>query len=369
MKRLILVPALVASGLLSSETPSFAHGGGYRGPGDLVPPGGGGVGGGGGPPSPGPAGPPAPAPGAPVRPGGLVRPAPGTANMRSHNTGRGDTGADLTLWSFWWEFNREPYLDLRTAIHDVGPTRDSEGWFFGRNTPLHARDSLGPTDQQIRQTVVPALLTALEEEKNNDIVTGCLIALAKIGDDFRTESGESEFEKILLDRLDDPVQEISETAAVALGILANDSSVPILASLLKDDEQGRKLVNAPEVNYRTRAFAAYGLALIGALTGDEAVRNEIVGHLRQELEADRTKSFDLGTACVIGLGLVPLETIEAPERDREAQERNEEKSVSSPASSRTAQVDYLLAYLADGDNNHLVRAHVPTAVARLLNAP
>src|SRR6185503_15882982 len=113
----------LTGGLLGLEAPSFAHGGQYRGPGDTVPPGGGGGAGGGGPASAGPAGPAAPAPSAPGRPGAARPGAPTSAGARRGVTGSVDTGVDLTLWTFWWEFNREPYLDLRTAIQSVGPTR------------------------------------------------------------------------------------------------------------------------------------------------------------------------------------------------------------------------------------------------------
>src|SRR5205814_1461404 len=81
-----------------------------------------------------------------------------------------------------------------------------------------------------------------------------------------------EFEGFLAKCLADPNQEIHETAALAIGILGNDSGAKLLASLLQDDPKGRALVGHKDVDYRTRAFAAYGLGLIGSSTASAGVR-------------------------------------------------------------------------------------------------
>jgi HEAT repeat protein len=229
-------------------------------------------------------------------------------------------------------------------------------WLLGQGTKV--RDSLKPTEAQIRQTIVPALLEALERESNNDMVTGALIALAKIGDG-NTENGHSQFEGVFSKFLSDKNQEIAETAAVAMGILGNPRSIPTLESLLVDSEEGRRLVGQPEVSYRTRAFAAYGLGLIGARTAREEERRWIVTVLRKALETDSTKTRDLKVSCVVAMGLIPLATI-----DPGAQQRGE---LLPPERSRSAQLDYLLAFLQNEDQHYLVRAHCPCALARLLS--
>jgi HEAT repeat protein len=266
----------------------------------------------------------------------------------------------LTLWSFWWEFNKEPYLNLKSKIQSGGPSTGGEGFFLGETgSKSSGKDSLKPTQEQIRQKIVPELIASLEKETNNDIVTGCLIALAKIGD-APSETGESQFEKVISKFLTDKNQEISETAAVALGILANPKSIATLKHLVVDSPEGRKLVGQPEVNYRTRAFAAYGLGLIGKLASSEDDRKEIVTILRQTIESDNTKTRDLKVSCVISMGLVALDTIDtgAP-ADKKAEP-------TPPETSRVAQLEYLLAFLGNEQQNYLVRAHCPTALARLL---
>lgn len=271
----------------------------------------------------------------------------------------GDSGPDLTLWSFWWEFNREPYLNLKAKIQTGGAETGTDGFFLGHGAKSQGKDSLKPSEEQIRQTIVPALLAALEKETNNDIVTGCMIALAKIGD-ASSETGESQFEKVIAQFLSDKNQEIAETAAVALGILANPKSIVTLEDLLRDTKEGRAKVGQPEVNYRTRAFAAYGLGLIGYQANNEGDRTKIVKILREVLETDSTRTRDLKVSCVIAMGLVRLETMET------SAQPEKKGDLLPPESSRLAQLDYLLAFLQNEDQNYLVRAHCPTALARLL---
>ena len=357
MKRLVLAAALLAGGTLGIENVTWAHGGQYRGPGDTVPPGGSGSGGGGGPSSGprAPGTPPGSAPGAPGT-GGPSRPgAPGGSPTTSG--GSADLGPDLTLWSFWWEFNKEPYLNLKAAIHGGGAQTGSDGFFLGRGQEDQGKDSLAPTEQQIRQKVVPALLAALENETNNDIVTGCLIALAKIGDE-RDQDGDSAFEAVIKEFLADSNQEISETAAVSLGILANEKSIDTLEQLLTDGPDGRKAVGRGEVDFRTRAFAAYGLGLIGNGASEEN-RQRIAKILVDAIANDDTSSRDLQVAAVISFGLVPIGTMEPESAPAEGE-------LPAAYQSRAGQLEYLLDFLAEDNNEFMVRAHIPTALARLL---
>ena len=358
MKHRLITATLAAAGLLLVPGEVFAHGGQYRGPGDTVPPGsGGGSGGGpgtpgpGGPGSPGGSSPGTPGPGAPQGPGGTGAVSPGITMS---------TDPDLTEWTFWWEFNKDPYLDLKSHVYGGGAATGSDGFYLGRGERLQSKGSLRPSAAQIRGKVVPALLAALEKETNNDIVTGCLIALAKIGD-ADTETGASPFEEIIRQHLGDKNQEISETAAVALGILANEASISLLSDLVLDTPAGRGAVKSGEVNYRTRAFAAFGLGLIGARTAKDEARLQVVERLMAALHDDSTKSRDLQVACLVSLGLVPL-SVDTPDTKSEKPAKGEVPRLTC----RTQQLDWLLDYLAEEDNHPLVRAHAPTALGRLL---
>jgi len=150
------------------------------------------------------------------------------------------------------------------------------------------------------------------------------------------------------------VQEISETAAVALGILANEGSIGTLADLLGDTSRGRRLVSSHRVSNRTRAFAAYGLGLIGYRTTSSEARHRIVHLLVQALGSNDTSTDDLGVACVIALGLVPVPAFMPAD-----------PADDGPAGSRRAQLEYLIELFGDERRDDVVRAHVPTALVRL----
>ncbi len=364
MKHLFLASAMAAGGLLLVAPSALGHGGTYPGPGDTTPPGGGGGGGSAGPSSPGPSGPSAPgpsgpatpSPGAPTTPGGSPAAGGGASGPMSGVTG-GSATPDLTQWTFWWAFNKHPYIQLKAKVHAGTPVSGTDDWFLGHGATEDGKNSMAPSEAQIRQTVVPALLAALENETSNDIVTGCLIALAKIGDANVGEQGESELEKVIAKFLADSNQEISETAAIALGILANPASIGTLESLVSDDSFGRKLVGRSEVSYRTRAFAAYGLGLIGQSASVED-RQAIVRILWDVLRTDRSSTRDLRVAALVALGLVvPWPEPHDPARPAGA--------LAAPHESPRALVDALLAYLRDTDQEYLVRAHVPVTLARL----
>src|SRR5688572_13698003 len=160
------------------------------------------------PTSPGPAGPSAP--GAPGGAGGLAGGGPGTFPG-------GGFEPDLTSWHFWWDLNKAAYLELKEHVHRPGLATGSDGFFLGDGALPQAR-SLRPTEAQVRELVVTALLAVVEKETNHDLVTGALVALAKIGHaDGLGEDGR--FEAAVVRLLGSKNQEIRETAAVALGIL------------------------------------------------------------------------------------------------------------------------------------------------------
>jgi len=279
----------------------------------------------------------------------------------------GPSGPDLTLWDFWWGFNREPYLNLKSKIHSGGTVTGSDDFFLGRGQKDQAKDSMRPSQEAIRNVVVPALKNALENESANDILDSSLIALAKIGDVAGTE--DSEFEGIIKEFLKDGNQGVAETAAVALGILANDKSYDILFQLATDHPDARRFIGKTEVPIRSRAYACYGLGLLGYRTSDNELRMNIAETLVDLLNSPHFAQRDVKVAAMTALGLTPIESnIDA------AVEGDEEMgSNRSHVLSRERQLDFLLKYFnpanerAHSSTRHwFVRAHAPTAMARLL---
>ncbi len=371
MKKLLLFGALLAAGAIGLQDVSVGHGGTYRGPGDTVPPGGGGGGGGGGPSTPGPSGPSAPGPSGPSTPGPAGPGAPGPSSGPAQpSTSGGSSGPDLTLWQFWWGFNKDPYLNLKSHIHSGSTLTGSDDFFLGHGQQTQAKDSLRPSEETIRNTIVPALMEALQNERNNDIVTGAMVALAKIGDE-PSEDGSSKFQAVISPFLSDSNQEIAETAAVALGLLGNPASIPDLKHLVLDTPSERMRLVGSEggVNYRTRAFAAFGLGQIGYYTEDPAVRQEIVDLLWGVCESPRMSTRDVKVAAIIALGLVPLD-VEDADAAPAAEGEDVEEAVSAAPTNRKEQIQYLLDFfldVKDKNKHYLVRAHAPRAIASLLS--
>ncbi len=368
MKKLLLVGSLLAAGAVGLQDVSVGHGGTYRGPGDTVPPGGGGGGGGGGPSTPGPSGPSAPGPSGPSTPGPAGPAAPGSSGgPTGPSTPTGQAGTDLTLWQFWWGFNKDPYLNLKSKIHSDATATGSDDFFLGHGQKNQAKDSMAPSEETIRGTIVPALIEALKTERQNDIVTGAMMALAKIGDE-QSEDGTSQFEEVIRPFLADSSQEIAETAAIALGVLGNPKSIDTLEHLLLDTPEGRKLVGSEAgVNYRTRAFAAFGLGQIGFYDENPEDRQRIVEILWKVAEMPRQSTRDLKVAALISMGLVPLDLAPADAEPTEAKGRG--KEAGAPPTNRQEQIDYLVDFFLDENNKDrgfLVRAHAPRAIVKLL---
>lgn len=370
MKKLLLMSALLSGSVLGLQATSLGHGGTYRGPGDTVPPGGGGGGGGGGPSTPGPGGPSTPGPSGPSTPGpsGPSTPGGGPSNpgpAGPTTQGGGETGPDLTTWQFWWGFNKDPYLNLKARIHSGATATGSDDFFIGHGQQSQAKNNYKPSEADIRNKVVPILIEAIEKETNNDIVTAALIALAKIGDE-KGQDGVSRFEAVIKTRLDDSVQEISETACVSLGILANPASIDVLEAIATDQPEGRRLVGKPEsqITYRTRAFAIYGLGLIGYATEDPAHRQRIVQILHGLLESPRFSTRDIKVASMISMGLVPIAQLANPEPVE-----GEEEPEYMPWDSRQAQIDYVIEFFEtenDKNRDYFVRAQAPRALSLLI---
>jgi HEAT repeat protein len=340
MIRLLTTFTLFAGALLSSDL--AAHGGVYIGPGDVVPPGAGSP-----PESPTTPTPPTtpPTPGAPPSPVGPTSPdtpitpiPPGVPPLPLSKaiTAPGGSSVDLTRWEFWWEFNKSHFLNLKAKVHSAesstGEADILEGIDAGASTPMTS----APTHGQITSLIAPRLRLMLETSDDRDIAGSSMMALAKIRLDasaidlFKTHLGSND-------------QEISETAALAYGVIQSPTAYPVLEALALDTAEGRRLTHKPTgVPARTRAFAIYGMGLLGSHCNDSVLQNKIADQLWQLLITDDSSYKDLKTACVISLGVIPYQ---------------------DPSSV----VERLLNYLNDGNNETLVRAHCPNAIAKILN--
>ncbi len=290
---------------------------------------------------------------------GPVSPGPGPTNTGPITVAT-STGPDLAIWDFWWGSNQHAFLN-RNAPRLTRDWGDYGDFCFGFFEPRE--DPQRPSEALVRGTVVPALLKVLEEETNRDIVTGSLIALAKIGD-AAPKGGSAGFGEVAKGFLRSEDQIVSETAALALGVLGKSEAVPVLTSLWRGDEEGQRLVGKT-VPFRTRAFAGYALGLIGAQTAENKTRRAIALRLLEILETDRSAQPDLKVSAINALGIIPLDWPDgesvgaAPE--------------TSAAANRATLVRHLLSRLSTkhprgsgrGEDPR-IRAQYPIAIARLL---
>lgn len=279
-------------------------------------------------------------PGAPTTPAGPMRPAGPTTQ-----TGV-PLGPDLTQWQLWWEFNKDPFLLLKAAVHSNGPVTGSAQYYMGPSRRTDRLMGLAPTAAQRREEILPALKRALVGSDNPDLVTACLVALGKVGMDHE------QFRLVpLISRyLSDDQQDVRETAALALGISQMPAALLILQDLVSDNAGGRRHVQRREVDDRTRAFAAYGLGIL-ASAADEETKASAFAVLGDVLEDRKLSRRDVKIAVVNALGVLKFDIGQAGQKR---------------LLWRTLQTLWTYYRQDLGKGEQFVQAHVPVAIGRLL---
>jgi len=298
-------------------------------------------------------GPLVPAPVFPVRVpvGGPVTGAPGGPKLPKAPAGAAVTGVRLASpttpqWEQWWEFNKEPFLLQRTLV-ETPPVTGSDDFYLGQRRSEDVFDTLEPTDEDLRDRIVPALGKMIERNRNRDIVTACLIGLGKIGRD----GPGVDLEAVLADQIKRDDQEVRETAVLSIGVAGRRQAMPILAALLRDDKEGRRLENRAKVKDRTRAFAAYGIGVLARRIEDIECKREAHDLLLTVIEDRKENDRDMRVAALSAMGILGLDASKASHKRLLWQT-----------------VDELFAFLdldlGRGDEN--VQAHAPIAIARLM---
>ena len=342
----------LASALLSGVL--SAHGGQYRGPGDVVPPGGSGRPGRPTGPMTGPAGPMGPAgtaiPGPTGPRTGTTTGPRGSGHPTPGRTGGIQLSADLTTWTFWWEFNKHDYIGLRDAVRRSPTATGYEGFWLGKGTTSKTGNLLEPTRDQLLNDVLPTLKKAIDSTEQRDIVSSCLIAMAKVGLDHP----EFTLDEVFRPRLERDNQEIRETAALVYGIAAvkEGDALAHLRDLAADNERGRAL-RGGKVSVRTRSFALYGLGLYANEHTDSVVKRAALDTLKAVLQDDALTNRNVKVAAIHGLGLLALDHQDAEQ-----------------AAMLDEALDALLRYYDRplGVGEQLIQAHCPTAITKLVGA-
>lgn len=338
MKKLVMA-ASVAGSLLIGGGDLFGHGGVYRGPGDVVPPSeGGGPGTGGpntgGPVTPGPTGPSTPGGGrGPQTPGGPAGPGGGGAGPRGPVTPAGGLGKKVQrgegfeAWPFWWEYNKDRYLNLRERLAKTGNVTGNAGFLTGLGRKAEADSANRPSETEVLTQMVPTLVSVLGENEA-DIVDSAVLAIARM---VRADSASAVLDSIK-EALGNTNVSVKQSAILSLGVLGSKEAIPVLAEILADSAEGRSLLKERnKIQDLQRAFAAISLGYIGA--------PESIAVLREAIEKNDNADIDIRSAAILALGLFD--------------EGKEEI------------VPFLMELLQDEKLDRTTRAQVPVSLGRL----
>lgn len=253
-------------------------------------------------------------------------------------------------WTHWWTFNRDPFLaELRKP-----------GSGLAAATPLGGARATGAAPgldaALVHLEVVPLLQQRLAQTKDNDLAVGCLMALGKIGEAPRElVRGEdiTTVEASISARLTDSNEIVRDTAVLALGLVGGPRVAALLISIIEESDDGKKALGVGRVDRGTKAAALYALGLVGHRSRRPSERTLVVSHLLRALEAQPDEG-ELGVAAALGLAWAPLK-LEASATPTDAPPKGQEDTIRR-----------LLAVYEGGKANAVVRAHVPVAIARLV---
>lgn len=281
---------------------------------------------------------------------------PGGGAVSGLPTAGPDLGPSKHPWVTWWELYKGDFLRVKTAVRRGGTTTGSADFFLGQD----ASDARPPAAREVRREVVatrilPALLAELDRSGGPDAVIEALLALGRLAPSL-TAAEFRPVQRSIETQLRASNQLVAEAAAIALGASSREEVLGTLQHLLADGDAGRKLAGG-EVPQRVRAYAAYGIGLVARASAREDVRRFAVASLARTLDSLDRSHADTAAACVLAMGLVPLETWVV----------RDPGGVPEPvSSSRVAVLRRLEELLAARRTSRLdVRALVPLALARM----
>ncbi|MCB9899147.1 MAG: HEAT repeat domain-containing protein [Planctomycetes bacterium] len=326
----LLVLALVTG-------PALAHGGQYKGPSDA----GSASGNSGGTVAP------------PTNPGGAAAPGPGAAasggatsaptRSGSGRTARGGSnrgavtsGGDLSeaskgyeIWEFWWENNKDRFLNLKDRLVKQTNVSGSPGMLSGRGTRKTAQSSRRPDAAMINTEVIPALLDLIKTSDDSDILDSAVLALARTGREDMADT----IVQAAMPLLGNRELSVQSSATLSLGVLGSGKAGQALQDILRDDSSGRRLTNG-SANWLTRAFAALSLGLIA----DEDSVNALTNIVESLPDSDK----DIKVCAIVGLGLIG----------------------SDHPNAATVR-DFLVKQLGDRKLDPLIKSYIPTSLGKL----
>jgi len=271
--------------------------------------------------------------------GGIGVPAP-TAPTNTPNTPGTMSQDQLTNWSYWWFFNREPLLDLRRRF-------DDQALLSGGGAQAVTNR---PSDAALENTVLPALLELTGPQRQDNVRLTAGIALGRIGHPLTDELREALAEHV---RSKDPT--LQQGSMLSVGLLGDFWALETLAAALANEREARDLFGG-KLGSRERAFAAYALGVMADRAPHDAQRAMVLAPLWTALK-DSRDDREVRVATANALGLVRL----AWEDGRALPGADPDLELPTD---RRALIEALWELYLEEDDV-FVRGHLPVALARL----
>ena len=237
---------------------------------------------------------------------------------------------DPSTWETWWWHHRGEWIEPfgGRAPSGRGPLTETDA-----APEAEARAALVDRTASV---LIEALRARGTNSDDDDLRVQheLLLALGRLG------AGAD----VLTEAVRDPRRDLSRVAVLALGLTGSLEAGLSLASLARDDAAGRALAGDRRVDATTRALACYALGLAARRSDRPELVRFAAHHLLRVLE-EGERHDDIEAAVVLAIGLLPPET---------------------PGLDVDGLASLLLERLADARTPRMVRAHAPTALARLL---
>jgi HEAT repeat protein len=326
-----MIVALLLTTLVTA--PAYAHGGQYKGPSDAGGPSQ--SGGGQSAPPTNPGGAAAPGPGAPASGGPATGAGTGGGSQRgkskrSSKTGGGalELSVGYEIWEFWWENNKDQYLNLKNRLVKVTSQSGSSGHLTGRGRKSDARKSRRPSSQMIATEVIPALTQLLDSSDNRDILDSAVLAL---GRSARAESADAVV-AAAVPLLGHRELSVQTSATLSLGVLGSSKGLPVLNDLLAGTSKGRQLMGGSDIPWLVQAFSALSLGLIN----DPSSVATLIDVIKNTPDSER----DVKVCSIVALGLMDNTESEAA-------------------------FSFLLEQLQNRKLDAIIKSYIPTSLAKL----
>lgn len=194
----------------------------------------------------------------------------------------GSDGEGFRRWEFWWEYNKDVYLQVwnlrnRDTTDIIYGSLD---FYLGRRSRLDATVTEPIGLDARRRFIAPALLEATKDS-DPGVRAAALVALAKVKDGATVA--------LFREHFDDANALVREAAFVGAGLLGDLEVVPALL----------KVLHASDADVAVRTDAAIALGMLGR----PEVTPYLVEFLRKNLGSVENRAEDVNVAVLAALGV------------------------------------------------------------------